>query len=199
MVINKLLKNKKGQFGLDAHGSPIWNIYLFIVTALLVIMLFAGWIYITGLLNTVFMQVGADNEARVGQPMYTNMTLAAEQTFGQMNNGIQALRMVALVYILAMIVVIFISNAFVKMHPMWFFPYVLITGLGVIFAAPIANSYLTLLQSGVFGGELTNGGWSAVNWIMFNLPVFVMFVGMVGGIFLLLNIIKQDSNPNLEQ
>jgi len=138
MKMFNILKNKKGQFGLDAHGSPIWNIYIFMIMVLVVVLLFAGWIYITGLLNTVFTQVGVVNEANAaGSTLYVNMTDAAQKTFEQMNTGIQALRMVALVYILGMIAVIFISNAFVKINPMWFFPYVLISGLGVIFAVPI--------------------------------------------------------------
>ena len=198
--MRSLIKNKKAQFGLNVHGSPIWNIYLFMIIAMIVILLFAGWIYITSLLNNIFTQVGIQNEANAaGSTLYVNMTQASEQTFGKMNDAIQSLRMVGMVYILAMIAVILISNAFVKMHPMWFFPYVLIAGLGVIFAVPISNTYLELIQSNVFEGELTNSGWAAANFIMFNLPIFVMFLGMVGGIMLLINLIRQDSNPNLEQ
>ena len=186
--------NKKAQLG---FGSPIWNIYTFMVMAILVVMLFAVWIYITGALNDVFNQVGVLNEANAGNPGYTNMSLAAQETFGVMNNGIQALRMVALTYILGMIAVILISNALVKLHPMWFFPYVLISALAVMFAAPIANAYETLLASNLFGGLLTS--FTAVNFIILHLPIFVMFIGLFGGILLLVNLIRTDNNPNLIQ
>lgn len=186
--------NKKAQLG---FGSPIWNIYTFMVMTILVVMLFAGWIYITGMLNDVFHNVGVINEAQAGQAGYVNMTLAADQTFGVMNQGIQALRMVALTYILAMIAVILITNALVKLHPMWFFPYVLISALAVMFAAPIANAYNTLLSSGVYGGLLPS--FTAVNFIILHLPIFVMFIGLFGGILLLINLIRTDNNPNLIQ
>jgi hypothetical protein len=183
--MRNIIKEKKGQMA-------TFGLYTWIVVALLAAILFAGMIYIMGLVNGVFQQVGLSNEVNAGQPGYVNMTLASNQTFGVLNNSVQALRMVAFVYILGLAISMILTNALVKIHPLFFFPYILIVILGVIFAAPISNSYLTLLNSNIFNGTL--GTFTAVNYIILNLPIFVLIIGILGAIFLFLNLIRQEGS-----
>jgi hypothetical protein len=189
LKIADLREDKRAQFS-------VFSIFTFIISALLVVLLFGGWIYITGLLNTTFHDVGVLNEGNAGQAGYTNMTLAADQTFGVMNNGIQALRMVAAVYILALAVCIIITNALIKLHPMWFFAYMLISFLAIIFSAPISNAYQTLLASGIYGGGLTQ--FTLSNFVLLNLPTLVMFITIFGGIFLFINMLRAGNEGNLQ-
>lgn len=184
----KFIKDTDAQF-------VTFNIYTFIITAFLVAVFFAGLIYVMGLVTGVFHTVGIVNEVNAGHPGYVNMTLAADQTFGVVNNSIQALRMVALVYILGLGITIIITNALLKIHPLFFFAYLLIVILGVIFSAPIANAYLTLLNSNIFAGTL--GTFTAVNYIILNLPVFTLAIGAIGAIFLFINLIRSGEGGSL--
>lgn len=171
------------------------NIFSFIVIAFVAILFFAGLIYVMGLLNNVMIDVGNANEVNAGTHPYVNMTLAAQNTFGKVNDSIQNLRMVGFVYILGLAIVIMFSNSLIKIHPIFFFAYILVVILAVIFAAPISNAYQNLLLSNIFDGELANH--TASNFLLLRLPTFVLIMGLMGGIFLFINLIRGGGEGEL--
>jgi hypothetical protein len=193
----KFIDDEFGQFSQ-------FNIFTFIVVSLLAVVLFAGLIYAQGLIYQVFLQVGLSNDANIpasySMPcldnasntctgtIYTNMTQAAQVTFGNVYQSILALRIVAVVYILCLAVSIILVNAMIKVNPLWFFLYILLALLAVLFAPQVSNAYYNLMQSGVFGGELNNFGLAS--WLVLNLPLLVMVIGIVGFIFLFINVIR---------
>ena len=169
MMLRKI--NKKGQ------GS--FSIFTFMITAFLAVVFFASLIWVMGLLNDTFTQVGIQNDQNI-QPdisfpcvddptqtctgnFYVNMTEASEQIWGSAYESIQALRLVAITYILALGIGIVIVGFLERKHPFMFFIYILFVLLGVIFAPTISNAYETLLDSGIFGGELVNFTASNLN------------------------------------
>lgn len=179
--------NKKGQFG----GFSIFNIFTFMIVAFIAVILFAGYIWITGQLNTVFTNIGTANEVNAGTPGYTNMSYASQITFGQMNSGIQGLRLVAIALIFSTMLAIVLANFLVKIHPAFFFVYILIVLLAVIFAAPISNAYESLLNSGIYDGGLN--GFTGANFILLNLPTTVTVMGILGAILLFVNILRSEN------
>lgn len=168
--------------------KPAMILFTFMVVTFMAVILFASYIYISGQITTTFDNIGKSNEANAGQPGYINLTLAANQTFDQMNASVQGLRLVAICLVFGMIIGIFVSNALVKMNPIWFGLYVLIVLLALFLAAPIANAYNVILNSGVFGGQLTT--FSGVNFVMQYLPLFVAILGLLGGAFIFMNILR---------
>jgi len=188
MKLRKIEMKKKAQFG-------AFNIFTWMITAFLAVVLFGGLIWVMGELNDVFTEVGLQNEKNAGQPYYTNMSLASEQIWGTAYESIQALRMVATVYILALAAAIIIVGFLERKHPFLFFVYMLIVLLGVIFAPTISNAYETLLASGIYDGELIN--FAPSNFILLNLPVFVLVIGGLGGIGLFINLIRNRDEGGL--
>lgn len=187
MKLRKIKSNKRAQFG-------TFSVFTWMITAFLAVVLFAGLIYIMGILNDVFTQVGLENEKNAGQPGYTNISLATEQIWGQADESIQALKLVAIVYILALGVAIVIVGFLERKHPFLFFVYMLIVLLGIIFAPTISNAYEDLLGSNIFDGGLIE--FTAANFILLNLPVFVLIIGFGGAIGLFINLVRggrQDS------
>lgn len=189
--------NKKAQAG-------SFSVFSFMVFAFLAVLVFASLIYTMGLINDVFVNVGIANEA-LPHPVYqipcisnqsqtcnvstyVNMSSASEQIFGQLNQSIQALRLVGLVYILGLAAILIITGSLVRTNPIWFFAVLLISLLAILFAPTISNAYDTVLQANIFNGELQN--WTAVNWIMLNLPVVVLVISIFMGIFSLINLIR---------
>lgn len=172
-----------------------FNIFSFIIVSLLFVLFCAGLIYVSGLLNDVFTEVGIKNEANVGSSSYVNMTLASEQIWGQHYTAIQSLRLVAFVYILALGGAIVVVGFLEKKHPFLFFVYILIVLLGILFAPQVSNAYENLLNSGVFGGELAN--FTTSNFILLNLPVIVLIIGILGGIGLFINLIRTGAEGEI--
>lgn len=182
------IMNKRGQF-------LTFSVFHFIIVAFLVVVLFGGLIWIMGQINDVMHQAGIANEVNAGKPGYVNMTLASDETFGVVNNSIQSLRMVAIVYILGLAICIILTSALIKIHPIFYFAYLLIVFLAVAFSAPISNAYLTLLQSNIYDGTLIT--FTAANYILLNLPFFTLAIGILGGIFLFIQMLRNESEPVL--
>ena len=123
------------------------------------------------------------------------MSLASEQIWGQHYEAVQSLRMVSIVYILALGVAIVIVGFLERKHPFLFIVYILFTLLAVIFAPTISNAYESLLQEGVFSGELAT--FTTSNFILLNLPVLVLVIGALGGIGLFVNLIRSGNEGEL--
>lgn len=172
-----------------------FSIIHFMIAAFLMVVFCAGLIWISGMLNDVFTEVGVINEANAGNEFYTNMSLASEQIWGVHYQSIQSLRMVALVYILCLGASIIIVSAFQRKHPFLFFIYILIVLLAVIFAPTISNAYETLLNSGIFDGELAN--FTASNFLLLNLPIITLIIGALGAVFLFINLIRTGNEGGI--
>jgi predicted membrane channel-forming protein YqfA (hemolysin III family) len=197
--------SNRGQLG------DTFSIFTFMITAFLVVVMFAGLIWVMGTLNDVFTEVGVINEntphetyyfpcvdnasATCSMNTYTNMSLASEQIWGNAYTSIQALRMVAVVYILALAGSIIIVGFLQKKHPFLFFVYILIVLLAVLFAPTISNAYETLLQSGIFDDGLVE--FTASNFILLNLSLVVLVIGALGGIGLFIQIVRVGDERNL--
>ena len=188
MELRKISLDKKGQIS-------SFSIFNWMIVGFLAVVLFAGLIWVMGTLNDVFTEVGLENEKNAGQPMYVNMSLASEQIWGTAYESIQALRMVATVYLLAMGAGIIIIGFLERKHPFLFFVYLLIVLLAVIFAPTISNAYEELLISGVFDGELNN--FTPSNFIILNFPVMVLIVGVLGGIGLFINLMRGGNDGEI--
>jgi hypothetical protein len=184
----EIKRNKKAQM-------TEMNMFYFMIVAFLVVVFFGGLIYAMGLINNVMHDVGVINDANPNATLYVNMTQASDNIFGQLNTSIQALRMVALVYILCLAVSIIITNALMKRNPIWFFAYVLLCLLAVILAPQISNAYESLLNSGIYAGGLT--AFTASNFLLLNLPTLVLIVSVLGGIFLFINLIRTGGEETI--
>lgn len=187
--IAEFIKDEDGQL---EQYSTIFSIFRFVIVIFLAVIFFGGLIYVTGLLNTTFYDVGIQNE---GNSLGVNFTQASLDTFGQMNSSIQALRLVAITMIFAEILLIFILNSFRKVHPSMFIVWVFIVFLAVMLSAPISNSYESLLQQGIYEGLLES--FTGANWLLLNLPLITLMVGILGGIFMFINIIRGGGEQNL--
>lgn len=182
------IEDEKAQFS-------VFNLFTFMIVGFIALVLFGGLIWIMGILNTTMHNAGIVNDAFAGQAGYTNLTSAADTTFGKVNDGVGNLRLVALSYIFSMALGIFVSNFLVKIHPLFFFVYILIVMLAVFLAAPLSNAYQTLTQSNIYDGILNS--FTGAGWLMNNLPEIIAVIGILGGIFLFINIVRQQDEQEL--
>lgn len=181
LTIADFIDDDRGQLDFGAFA-----IFRFIIVAFVTVVLLAGLVYVMGLINTTFHSAGIPNDVNAGKAGYVNLTRVSDQTFGQVNNSIQALRLVAITLIFSEILFFLVMVSFKRVHPAMFMVYILIVFLAVMFSAPIANAYETLLGSNVYNGTLQS--FTGTNWILLNLPMVTLFVGIIGAIFLFISI-----------
>lgn len=148
---------------------------LLIVTAFVVVVLFAGIIYVMNIFTGEM--VGLDVTVRSA-----NLSDASLDTFGQLNMGLQALRLVAISIILGMALFTIVGGIGVRYHPLFFIGYVIIGVLAVILSVPVSNAYETLVTDQIFDGTLQT--FTFGNWVLLNLPVFVAVITIFGSIFM---------------
>jgi hypothetical protein len=58
----------------------------------------------------------------------------------------------------------------------------------------ISNAYESLLNQQIFGGVLS--GFTVSNWIMLNLPTFILIVSVLGAVGLFVNMIRTGTEGN---
>ena len=151
--------------------APItWLIVSFVAVLVLGVL-----VYLFGQVNDTLSAIPTTNQI--------NISKAAGETIGAVNANIGMYRLIALALIFGFFLSIIISNFLVKSHPAFFILHILITIIAVILAAYVSNAYNDqILPNATIGSTLQ--GWSGVNFIMTNLPMFVAIVGIIGGIFL---------------
>jgi len=162
------------------NRKGIFEVIVFLIVAFIVFLFFASWMYGFGLITEQVEGLGiTDNNI--------NLTDAGKNTFGQVNSALPALKWIALVMVIGMIMSIMISNLFVKAHPAFFIVYILITIVSVVLAVSISNAYESLLTS---ANPLTDTlqSFGAMDFIMLNLPIWALIVGIMGAIFLFIGI-----------
>ena len=195
-----------------------FSVFYWMIISVIVVILFSGMIFIENQVTNVMHQVGVSNDIATNNgansvfhfpcpnnisqtctgSTYVNMTQASDLTFGQVNQAIQALRMVAIVYILGLAVIIIVTFALMRMSRIWFFAYILISMLAVIFAPTISNAYLSLLQTGIMDNTLAS--FTTANWIILNLPIIVLIISILGGVLLFVGFLRtsEESITNLQ-
>jgi len=71
-------------------------------------------------------------------------------------------------------------------HPIWLFPFILMTILIVVFSIYISNAYEDLLSGNVLSTTLNE--FTIMTFIIIHLPLFISIVGIFGMVFSIVGI-----------
>lgn len=164
--------------------ASILDPIIWIISAFIILLFFAIWIYGHNTLTNKLMAVGTKGSAGTA----INVTDATTKTFKQVDSNLGVLKWMAFAMMIAMIISIFISNFLVKAHPVFFAVYVFICVVAIAFAAIISNVYVGLLDNSVIGATLTT--FKAGGFVMRYLPTWTTVVALFGALFLFLGIIR---------
>ena len=91
----------------------------------------------------------------------------------------------AMVDVVGLIMIFFITNAFIKAHPAFMFVYFASIGLAIWFAVYISNTYSSLVTNPVLVG-LANV--PSLNNFMLHLPIYITIIGFIGAVLLFIRI-----------
>jgi len=176
-----IMKNKKGQFT---------DIFLFMIVALIVLVVSGLFIYmgleVNDQLDDSFTGMTIGGEANG-----TNYSEIKDATFGDVNVAYKSLYWISILIIVAMIIAIFMGSYLVTTRPIYFVPYIFIVIIAIIVSVGISNAYQELVQTPELAE--TFAGFIGSNFIMFNLPIWVVVIGFVGGIIMFVRMKSQEA------
>ena len=173
-----MIKGNKGQFT---------DIFLFITMAITIVFVFGIFIYmgirVNDQLDESFtgMQVGEDGQ---------NYTDIKDETFGAVNLSYSALYWLAILMIVAMMISIFIGSYMVTTRPIFFVPYIFIVIIAVLVSVGISNAYQEITATPELASTFAN--FIGSNFILYNLPIWVVVIGFVGGLIMFVRMKSQE-------
>ena len=167
-----MFRNKK--------GSIIFDLIILIIMGMLVLLFLGLWKYGVNLITEPLLAFPDSGGISIAN--------ATAKTVGVYNDNMDKLHMIALMIFMGMIISIFISSFFTRSHPVFFVIAIVVTIFSVIFSVYVSNAYETLLSNATLGTTLQ--GFTAMNYIMLNLPVVIAVVGIFGAIIMFMGAVK---------
>jgi len=168
--------NKKGQ----ATAILLW-----LALAFITVIFFAVWVFGFNLITEKI----SGMDGIIGDD--TTIGSIGDQTFGVINtHQTRGLHLLAFVMIFISGISILVTNFIVRSHPVFFVVHLFITIGAVIGSVLLSNTYEKLMNSGTIGSTLTD--FTAASFIMLNLPLWVVTIGIFGAIFLFAGILRDS-------
>ncbi len=177
----KIKKNKKGS---------MVDLLIWLALSFTILLFFAGWIYGFNIITDTLIAIPTTTTTNTqGDPFTVNISDAAKSTFGVVNTAqTRGLHILSWVMIISMALTILLTNFLVKAHPAFFVVYLLVIIAAIISSVYISNQYEELMVNEVLGTTLSE--FKGGSFIMLNLPLFTIVIGVFGAIFLFGGILR---------
>jgi len=170
---------------INKKGQSMFNIILWLVISFIILIFFAVWIFGFNLITEQLTGMTSPNFRD------TNISQIAQDSFGKINSAqTTGLHLLAFVMIFTMAITILVTNFLIKSHPVFFVVLLFINIVAVIVSVVFSNQYELLLQNNVIGGTL--GAFTAGSFIMINLPVWVVVIGIFSMILRFMGILRDS-------
>ena len=173
------MKSKHGGFS---------DFFLFMIFAFIVVLVCVVMVYITNTTRDKLHETMDDMD--LGDTMGNNASQVIDNTMGATAISFQALYWITAFLIFGMIFGIFIGSYLVTTKPIFFIPYLFIVIIAIIVSVPISNAYETLSNDATLSSTFSN--FTASNFIMLNLPIWITIIGFVGGIIMFARMGKKE-------
>ena len=175
---------------LNKKGS-MFDIIIWIAVAVIVLIFFASLQYGISFFNTELTSIKDSITDSGGVGEYSNFSDIAKSTSGQLNLAlVNNLHLIAFAIIFGMIFTIFVTNFFQKSHPIFFIVYWFICVPATLMSVYVSNTYESLMGDTTIGSTLQT--YTAGSFVMLHLPAFAIIITLVGGLFLFLNITRDE-------
>jgi len=173
-----MIKNKKAQFT---------DLFVFMLMAFIILFISGIFIYM-GL--TVDSKLSEDFKG-LDDTRPINYTEVKDNTFGYVNMSYQSLYWLSILIIVGMMLSIFFGSYLVTTRPIFFVPYIFIVIIAVVTSVGISNAYQTVAETPELAS--TFSGFIGSNFIMYNLPIWVVVIGFTGGIIMFVRMKSQEA------
>jgi hypothetical protein len=170
------VQNQGGKMYKKANA---FSIIIWMVSAIVIVFFLAGWLYFHHTLTNALLNVHVDTKA-------VNFTYAVQHTIVPIDSALSSLTWISFVLIVTLAFSILIENYYIRQHPVLLFVHILIVILGIVGAVYLSNYYDTLKGSQPLADILST--FSASNYIVLLLPIWVGVIGIFGIILLVINL-----------
>jgi len=169
--------NKKGQFT---------DLFLFIIMCVAILFISGIFIYM-GVTTKNQLDKSFTGKVTSGG---TNYTTIIDTTFGDVNVAYSTLYWTSILLIVGMMFSIFFGSYMVTTRPIYFVPYIFIIIIAIFVAVGVSNAYQSVIEQPELAS--TFAGFIGSNFIMYNLPIWITVMGVVGGIIMFVRMKSQE-------
>lgn len=163
---------------MDNKKGGIVGLFVIAAVAMAIIIFFGVWIFGMNIVEERLVGITASSKVNVSE--------AATLYFVPVNKAFQSLRLISFIMLFGLSLAFILTNFFIKAHPYLYVIYIFITMTAVIFSVYISNAYEGLLEGTVLSE--TFASFTASNFIMANLPIWIGTIGLIGAIVLFINV-----------
>jgi len=181
-MIRPLIANKRGGFS---------DLFIFMIFAFVIVFISVIWVYMGGLAQDQIQDSLGSMDLHDTEG--NNASQVIDNTIGDFNASISALKWITVFLIAGMILSIFIGSYLVTTKPIFFIPYLFIVIIAIVVSVPMSNAYETLMTNPTLSSTFT--GFMGANWIMLNLPIWITIIGITGAIIMFSRMGRKEENP----
>lgn len=166
--------------------------------ALTDIFIFLAIAFVLALVSVVFVFIGNTtyNELQKKAPFLQeivegsgeNASEIIDKTFGQVVVAYSSLKWITFMLMIGMIMSMVVTSFLVRVHPVFFVPYVIISVIAVIVSVPMSNAYETIYNNPTLASSF-QGFWGQT-FIFANLHIWVTVIVFLVGTVLFVNMLK---------
>lgn len=179
------MKNKKGVIS----DLFVFMIVAFVLVIFTAIMMFGA----TKAEQEIYNNIDVFQDA-VGEG--NNASEIVDQTFGRVPDSYEALKWINAMLIIGMFISILVHSYLVRIRPVFMVPYILVTIIAIIVSVPLSNVYEQLYENPTLASTFT--GFFGQTYIFLNLPIWITIIGLIGGLIMFVNIVKQGQYGGYE-
>jgi len=178
--------NKKGNAGvvLTLIGIFLFMMFVFVLSITTGLFKFA----IDSTYNALIENSDAIQNA-VGDS--NNATQIIDDSFGKVRTSYESMKWLTVMLIMGMFISILMLNFLVRLHPAWFMVYFFIGIVALVMSFPMANTYEQIYANPDLASSYT--GFFGMNFITLNLPYWVAGLFFLGGIIMLINMVRANA------
>ena len=166
--------------------ASLSDLFLFMALSFVIVLFSVIMLYIATTTHDALQTNSGALQKALGED--GNATQIIDDTFGQVPNSYQSLKWITVMLIFGLALSILMTSFLVKTNPIYFVPYSFILIIAIIVSVPISNTYETIYQEPTLANTFS-GFWGA-NWIFLNLPIWVTVIGLVAGILMFINVVR---------
>ncbi len=163
--------------------SSLADLFLFMIVAFIIAVIAGILLYISYEANNKLQEVAPSIQE--GMSNSTNVSQILADTVGRVPQAYENLKWITVAYIFAMVLSMLVASFLVRSHPIIFIPYLFIWVLAIVLAPILSNAYEVVRDNPDLAA--TFQGFFAQNWLLANLPMWVIVVGGLAAILMFVN------------
>lgn len=158
--------------------ASIQGIFIIAAISIAIVVFFGVWIFGMDIVEEKLLEIPSTSKVNVSE--------AATLYFIPVNRAYGFLRLVSFAMLFGLSLSFILTNFFIRAHPYLYVVYVFVTMAAVIFSVYISNAYEALLSNTALAATFSS--FTASNFIIANLPIWIGTIGIIGSIALFINI-----------